>query len=165
MQQVFIVILIASSAMLGNAIARSVGEKEKVLRDLLVCLKCMRAGMLYQQMSMYEAFVHAKNAGLEGFFGECAEIIKKKRTAQGREIVLLAKQTVQLPDEAKNLLMELCDMLCVSVTKSDVEDAFSHICKNAVQLLKDRSETSAKRAKLSRSLCFAGGLALAIIIA
>ncbi len=165
MQVFFIVILIISSVMLGNCIARNISEKEKLWRDLIVCLKCMRAGMVYRQMSIYEAFLHAENAGLDGYFGECAQVMKKRKTAQGKEIILYAKQTVQLPEEAENLLMELCDLLCVSVTKADVEDAFSHILKNAVQLLKTQSETSAKRAKLSKSLCFAGGLALAIIIA
>ncbi len=165
MKEVFIIILVASSAMLGNALARSGDEKEKIYREFLVCLKCMRAGMLYQGMSVYEAFMHAENAGLNGYFGECAGVMKGNHALKGRDIIAMSGKSMDLPADISELLGELCDMVCTAVTKSDVEDAFSMVNKRAVDMLRERSEAGAKRGKLAKSLCFAGGLVLAIVIA
>ena len=162
------VILLASAAM-GSVLAGRMGERGKLLCEITYCVKTMKNAMIYQGMTLSDALLRADRVGGEGFFAECAQIAQKHPEIGGRQICRQALSQQEesfdrLQETEKEALFSLFDELARAETPEEITAATGAFSREIGEITKEISEKQAKKAKLVRSLCFLGGLTVAIIL-
>lgn len=159
-------ILLASAA-LGNAVAARTAQHLREVNQAVNCIKGIKNRMLYQRMPLCAAMDGAQ--GLGAFPQMCAGILRKHPGLTGREACQRAFQMKgALPETAaepeRHALIALVDGLAAAETAQQLADVFSAYFREMGEILRDVKENQIRKARLVRSMCMTGGLAVAILL-
>ena len=162
-------VIIFSSISIGNII---VGEKEqrlKALSELENCIKAMRNGMVYQGMTFYEALKHTGRAGLNGFFGNCAEILRQHPEWEARQVYDQAlkepgEKMGYLQEPEKEALRDLLMRLSTALVVEQISDAAAIFFRQLHMIHGELLEAQRTKSRAIKTVCLLCGLATAVIL-
>ena len=167
MKLILLGVIVMASVALGSALADSVGARKRALCGLVNCVKCMQNVMLYQGVPLYEALLRAAGVANGAYFTAVSGLIRERPQESGGLLAAHAREHVALVnmhDEELALFDGLMDALSNAVSQEEAAEAFRSFLRSTDEMLRDVTQTQAKRAKVIKSLCLMGGLLIAVIL-
>jgi len=161
---ILIAIIVIASAGLGNTIAASIMERQKILVSFINGAKCIKNAMIYEYQPLHTALHHS---GGNEFFRRCAEIVREHPEVNGEKLckkVLEGMPDLPLKNNEKERLSEYLQALSVSLVVEHISEATSTFLREYGTSLREVNQSQKKRVKLIKSVCVLSGLTLGIIL-
>ncbi len=160
--------IICCSAAIGIMGEKRVIRRKEQLKSVLRAIKCVKGAVTDQGMTLSDALIYC-GAREQKVFAKCGELVKKNPKMGARQIVKDAfdengEYLSELEKEDRNVFSGFMEGMFGAVSGEEVRNTCDRYCNEISEVLDEIDGTYLKKARLKKSMCILGGIAVSIIL-